>query len=288
MRCDVPEGLVFVNFPPYIPKTGLTREVPEQCTDESQLASNAREQGGIVVSTTSGLGDSPVLLEFALAMTIPGWREAPTSDSYNRVYEALRMGLELTSHQYDATSGQFIAGRGHALQIVIAPEQGRMEFVRRYDEQMRSTDLFTNTTDEALMAISACRDFLPLVLMVSPSIRLRALWPLVGTDALTFLTSTATNLHPERARMNLKVAYRFMLVPASPDAAADLKVEPYVRDPRSLWVEAMFARPAFALAGLGVGLVGGNGPATDASPITAAAQEAHKLIERVPEIFQGV
>jgi hypothetical protein len=157
-------------------------------------------------------------------MTIPGWRQAPTSESYNKVYEALRTGLELTTHQYDATSGQFMAGRGQALTILVAQAQGRLEFVRRYDGQMGTTDVFKNTTDEALETISACRNFLPLVLMVSPQVRLRALWPLVGTDAFTFLAGTATNLHPERVRSNLRVAYRFMLVPTSPDAAADLKV----------------------------------------------------------------
>lgn len=235
----------------------------------------------------------PRILAFALTLRIPAWVSPPTAEDYRNMYGALQSQLGLDQLQTLGTPPSCTMAKGSALQIQIVPAQGLFQCTRNLEaidggEKPRDVE---SMTGEFLVAVSEARKVLRPLLFVSPVAQLRAVWPVSNQDAIAFLSSRGGGqLHPERVGDGLVLG--FHLIQAAPVqvtnptelGTADLRVEPFVREPGSMWVEATFQYPAVAIAGRGVVPFGiaEEAPRDDVSKVRDCVAKARELLDSVP------
>lgn len=234
--------------------------------------------------------DGFVLLEYFFSMAVPIWKHRPTRADYGNVYSDVSTALELQQDSYDETQDVYHMARGSELSVNI---MNRIEFTRMFVESSPfKAHRISDLTDQALTVVSSCRRHLPLVLLAQPTIRLRAIWPLQNPpSAYEFLAEHVNgNIHPEALRKSLRFGLHLIDVSSNPleGGIADVKVEPFVRDPSNLWIEVVLTDPSFTLLGLGVRAFGS--PATsdgEVDRIQQFASEAHRMLSSLPTLFTG-
>ncbi len=238
--------------------------------------------------------DGPRILSFSLTLRIPAWAVLPTMASYRDMYAALQSQLDLNRLDTPGTPPACVMAKGNALQIRIQPDQGLFQCVRNLEavDGGDKPHAVEDMTQEFLVALSEARKHLRPVLFVSPAVQLRALWDISDGDANAFLHSRlGVGVKPQSLDGNgwLLGLHAIRQTPPQPGgidlSAADLRVEPFVRAPSSVWIESTFQYPAVAIPGIGVSVHGSSGETVhsdDVSKVFECSEKARELLIRVP------
>lgn len=238
------------------------------------------------------LTGEPRILSYSMTLRVPAWASLPTAQAYNAMYQALQPQLDLDHLQTPGVPPSCVMGKGAALQIQIVPAQGLFQYVRNLEaaETSETPQDVDRMTQEFLAALEEARKALSPVLLVSPAAQLRAAWPLNRTNSIDFLRDLAgTRLNPDRLRTGLVLGYHLMQLPpqaAAPEdlGLADVRVEPFLRELNSIWIETTFSYPIVAIAGA-VGVVIAQGvtpPGTDVKMVWDCGAKVRDLLYRVP------
>ncbi len=247
------------------------------------------DPSGVAPSLIHG---GPVLMSYTLTLQIPAWAASPTSAAYGEMYAALQSQLELAHLETPGTPPSCVMARGNGLVIRVLVDQGQFQCERNLEtvDGAQRIVAFDEITREFLAALHAARRYLRPVLFVSPIVQLRAKWSVNGDSA--DLLHACTGGRPQ-VRDDWLMGFHFLRAnPAQPSnpnevSMADVRVEPFVRDRRFVWIEATVQEPLVALPGLGVFFRGPEGEVrhdgdSDVSGIVACARKAHDLLDSIP------
>ncbi len=257
-----------------------------------------REATGTEKHSTEGVGlvDGGLrLLAYIFTLRIPTWVEQPTAEAFGQIFSELQPQLGLDRLETPGVPPSCLMARGAALSIQIDPKQGLFQYIRNleaFDGNDRPRVL-DDLSHEFIAALSEARRFLRPVLFVSPMAQVRAAWPVTNRDARAFLESRVHGgLHPVAVGEGLVLGFHLVQTPVQVADPADqhfldLKVEPFVRDLTSIWLEATYQYPTVAIPGAGIVAPRTPNSAQDAQEVDVSklwecGKGAHALLEKAP------